>query len=361
MSKSAKRVLIAPLDWGLGHSSRCVPIVRYLQEKGHKVTVAGNEWQRAFITRSCPGVEHIHLNGYNVGYSKSGGGFMFSMLKQMPRILSVIRKENDWLIEQSAKSQFDGIISDNRYGLFHKHIPSVIMTHQLSVRTGMGGAANDLLRRLHYKYLQRFKKCWVVDVAGKDNLGGKLSHPKSLPINAHYMGLLSQFDTNSTKEEQHLLVLLSGPEPQRSRLSDILWKQVQGHKGKVVFVEGSNEVKQPGLMASHITYHKQVTKAELQPLIENASLVVCRSGYSTLMDLVALNKKAIIIPTPGQTEQAYLARHLSRQSIFFTAAQKNFNLRNAVASAEAFPFKQLSLQHSFDSYKDTLDKWLLTL
>src|SRR4051812_10677921 len=107
-------MLIAPLDWGLGHSSRCVPIIRHLQDKGHEVTVAGNEWQREFINKSCPGIATVHLDGYNVGYSRSGGGFVFSMLKQMPRILSVIRKENDWLIEQAAKGQFDGIISDNR-------------------------------------------------------------------------------------------------------------------------------------------------------------------------------------------------------------------------------------------------------
>lgn len=360
-AEKTKRILIAPLDWGLGHTSRCLPVIRYLQGLGHHVVVAGNAWQRQFINKSCQGIETINLDGYEVSYGKKGNGFMFSMFRQMPKLLSAVRKENDWLIEQTAKVQFDGIISDNRYGIFHKRIPSVIMTHQLQVRTGLGKVANEMLRRLHYKYLLRFNKCWVVDVAGKECLGGKLSHPKSIPANASYIGLLSQFDRNTPQDEQHLLILLSGPEPQRSMLSEILWKQLLTYKGKIVFVEGSNSAAQRTMIPSNVSYHKQLTKTELQPILEQASMVICRSGYSTLMDLVALGKKAIIIPTPGQTEQVYLGKYLHQQEVFYMAPQKSFKLQASLDAAKDFAFKQLSLQHSFDQYKAAIDKWLLSL
>jgi uncharacterized protein (TIGR00661 family) len=360
-SEKTKQILIVPLDWGLGHTSRCIPIILYLQGLGHHVVVAGNNWQQDFIKKSCPGVETIDLEGYEVSYSRKGTGFMFSMFRQMPKLLAAVRKEHDWLIEQSAKMQFDGIISDNRYGLFHKKIPSVIMTHQLAVRTGMGKVANDMLRRLHNKFLQRFTKCWVVDVKEKECLGGKLSHPKVLPDNATYIGLLSQLEVKPSTEGEHLLVLLSGPEPQRSILSEILWKHLVGYKGKVVFVEGSNNATQRNLIPSHVSYYRQITKTELQPLLENANMVICRSGYSTLMDLMALGKKAIVIPTPGQTEQVYLGRYLHEQGVFYSTPQKNFKLQRSLDAAKEFPFKQLSLQRSFDQYKAAVDSWLRSL
>lgn len=323
--------------------------------------VAGNSWQRQFIKKSLPNTETINLEGYDVSYSKKGIGFMFSIFRQTPKLLKTVRKENEWLIEQSAKLQFDGIISDNRYGLFHKRIPSVIMTHQLLARTGMGKAANALLRKLHYKYLQRFDKCWVVDVNGKECLGGKLSHPKILPDNAEYIGLLSQIEVKKTNEGEHLLILLSGPEPQRSIISEILWKQLVAYKGKVVFVEGRNDCPTRNIIPAHVTYYKQVTKTELQPLLEDANMIICRSGYSTLMDLVALGKKAIIIPTPGQTEQVYLARYLHKQGIFYSTPQRGFQLQNSLDAAKQFPFNQLSLRDSFSQYKEVIDNWLRSL
>ena len=361
MASGVKRILVAPLDWGLGHSRRCVPLIQYLQGLGHKVVVAGNDWQRRFIKGSFPGIETIDLPGYNISYSKSGSGFVFAMFRQMPRLLAAIRQENDWLIEQTARQGFDGIISDNRYGLFHKKIPSVIMTHQLSVRTGLGQVADDMLRRLHYKYLQRFSKCWVVDVASRESMAGNLSHPKVPPVNAAYIGLLSQFEVREERGGEHLLVLLSGPEPQRTLLSQMLWEQVLGSKAKVVFVEGSNNSQRPANIPEHISWYGKVTRKDLQPLLQNASMVVCRSGYSTLMDLVAMNKKAIVVPTPGQTEQKYLAKHLHREGVFFACPQRNFDLKKVLDNAKLFPFKELALHHAFDDHKAIIDSWLKTL
>lgn len=361
-SATLKNFLIAPLDWGLGHTSRCIPIIKYLQASGHKVVFAGNEWQIDFIYKTFPGIESAHLQGYNISYSHSAKGFMPAILRQVPKILYSIRSEHQWLLKLCTKHHFDGIISDNRYGLHHPGISSVIMSHQLQVRTGMGKISDRIFRKLHYGMLQHFNHCWVVDVAGKPNLGAALAHPGRLPRNAAYMGLLSQFEPAAKQDDGgHLLIMLSGPEPQRSILASILWQQVQHYNGRVVFVEGSNDFVFPAEVPAHIQYHRQLTKEALLPLIEGASMVICRSGYSSLMDLAALHKKAILIPTPGQTEQEYLARHMQHEHLFYTADQAHFNLGTALHEAASFPFETIPFKDAFSQYKAVIDKWLLSL
>jgi UDP-N-acetylglucosamine transferase subunit ALG13 len=322
--------------------------------------VAGNSWQLDYITATFPGISTIELQGYNVHYSRSGSGFMWSIFSQLPRLLKTIRGEHQWLQQLTANRHFDGIISDNRYGLYHARIPSVIMTHQLQPQTGLGSFADNQLRKFHYRLLSRYGACWVVDVPGNPNLAGTLAHPSSLPANTNYIGLLSQLEATSAQEE-NLLVLLSGPEPQRTILAQLLWKQLQGYKGKVVFVEGSYDAATPASVPASITYHKRITKEALQPLIANSSMVICRSGYSTLMDLVILGKKAILIPTPGQTEQEYLGRHLHAEGVFYSKSQKGFDLHQALLGAKAFPFKKLPLEDAGQLYKPVISQWLASL
>jgi predicted glycosyltransferase len=141
-------------------------------------------------------------------------------------------------------------------------------------------------------------------------------------------------------------------------LSQLLWQQVQDFDGKVVFVEGSNTAPDPASVPPHISYYKQIARSELEPLIREASMVVCRSGYSTLMDLVALDKKAILIPTPGQTEQEYLGKHLHKEGVFFSMPQKNFNLKQALQDGQLFPFSRLALEGAFERYQRVVERWV---
>src|SRR5690606_3511178 len=135
------------------------------------------------------------------------------VLSQLPRLAGVIKQEQAWLRRQMQADPVDGIISDNRYGLYHDHIPSVIMTHQLRVMTGLGYYADQCIRRVHYRYLNRFNEVWVPDVPGHPNVSGALAHPSILPDRTKYIGLLSQYtnDSIATTGPQHLLILLSGP------------------------------------------------------------------------------------------------------------------------------------------------------
>ena len=231
------------------------------------------------------------------------------------------------------------------------------------VQTGFGGLPDRAIQRLHYKMIGRFNNAWVVDIPGNGGLAGALSHPRLLPEKCRYIGLLSRFATDvvapkrDTEGIAPLLMLLSGPEPQRSDLARILWRQALVHPGPIVFVEGTEMAVTPAIIPQHITYHKRLTHAALAPLLQGAEMVICRSGYSTLMDLATLGKKAILIPTPGQTEQQYLARYLHKEGKYYTAGQQGFNLTTAMADATQFPFLPSGLQSSYEIYKDIVEEW----
>lgn len=319
---------------------------------------AGNETQRAYITATFAGINTIHLEGYNVRYASSGFMFMPAIASQLPGLLQAIKQEHSWLEGVVNEHRIDAVISDNRYGLYHKDIPCVIMTHQLQVMSGMGSIADKAMRIIHYKYLDKFSECWVVDAQEANGLAGKLSHPAVLPERCSYIGLLSQIQDIKPVDKGYLLVLLSGPEPQRTILSDKIWEQIQDYDGQVIFAEGSNSAIAKTNIPAHITYYKQLIKDELEQTLSGANIIICRSGYSTLMDLVKLNKKAILIPTPGQTEQEYLAQHLEEQGIFLCMTQSKFNLHKAIQYAKRFPFSDTDFQMSFDVFQVVLDKWL---
>jgi hypothetical protein len=340
-----------------------VPLICHLQQLGHKVIVAGNESQRAFLKNVCEGVNLIQLDGYDITYSKWNQIAQAGLLAQLPSICKSINEEHKWLVKLIAQRRIDGIISDNRYGLCHERIPSVMMTHQLMVQTGFGNLADRAIQRIHYKMIQRFNNTWIVDIPGKGGLSGALSHPLLLPKKCQYIGLLSGFAAATVTTEMDkeviapLLILLSGPEPQRSELARLLWGQALAHPGPVIFIEGTEMAITPEVIPQHITYHKRLTHATLAPLLHEAGMVICRSGYSTLMDLAALGKKAILIPTPGQTEQEYLARYLHKEGKYYTVRQQGFNLTTTLAAARQFPYLPSGFQRSYNMYRDIVSEW----
>lgn len=359
----SRRILLAPLDWGLGHTSRCVPLIRFLKGLGHEPILAGNEEQRSYYEQEFPGIRQLPLEGYNITYARSGSGFAARIARQVPGIVRTVRREHEWLLRTAQKEKIEGIISDNRYGLYHPSVPSVIMTHQLQVRTGLGAGADGLFRRLHYRFLEKFGRCWVVDTEEAPGLSGTLAHPARLPrMPLSYLGWLSHLDVPAVtgrEPDYDLLVLLSGPEPQRGMLSDMIWKQLDNTTLRVCFVEGSRQAPQrEGHDRLH--WHRRVGSASLQELLAASALVLCRSGYSTVMDLAAFGKKGIFIPTPGQTEQEYLARLLSGQGVGVVCSQKAFVLEEVLSQARTIGASP-PLPAAHERYKAVVTEWLTTL
>jgi predicted glycosyltransferase len=349
-----RRILIAPLDWGLGHTTRCVPIIRQLLRAKREVVFAGNDVQQTFIAASFPGLRCLNLPGYGVKYS--AGTFLPNILRQIPKILRRIRQEHHWLLHTVRNEGIDAVISDNRYGLWHPQIPCFILTHQAGVITGLGPLADAMVRRLHFSALQRFDQTWLVDVPQNPGLSGKLAHPPRLPQNARYIGWLSQLQApERTTDAGYVLVLLSGPEPQRGILADMLWTQACAMPEQAfVFVEGKTDAVRTGL-PPHIRHYPRASTAQLQDILAGASMVVCRSGYSSLMDLALFKKPAILIPTPGQTEQEYLARKLQIDGVFMHSPQQAFELRDALKAASRFPFRNIGSRDDFQLFESLLD------
>ncbi len=363
-----KHILVAPLDWGLGHTTRCIPLIGYMLSQGHIVTVAGNHSQRKFIEETFSCIDFIHLDGYNITYSKWNKYAQAGLLAQLPDILKTIKRENNWLLDLTNQRKIDGIISDNRYGLYHPSIPSVIMTHQLMVQSGLSKFIDRNIQKIHFNLFTRFGKTWILDVPGIPNLGNSLSHSKALPRNAEYIGLLSRFSDLVSRSSPFIndksadvLIMLSGPEPQRTEISQLLWQQACRYPGKIAFIEGSENAMMPANIPAHITYHKRLTSKQLFQILERAGIIICRSGYSSLMDLAVMHKKAILIPTPGQTEQIYLAKHLHKEGIYYAATQQGFDLVSALKNADSFPYKMPLPEASFNLFKGIVKNWVDSL
>lgn len=333
----AKKILIAPLDWGLGHTTRCIPIIRYLRSQNCEVWAAAEGNGAILMQDNFPDIKILPLKGYGIRYNNTQQGFTRNIVKQIPKIIRSIRYEHQWLKSMQDMHKFDAVISDNRYGMYHHQIPSVIITHQLRIQSGLGNAMDNLLQSLHYNYLERFNYCWVPDEEHPPYLSGILGHPKALPKNVHYIGLLSQLNLPPHEEkinDNKIAVLLSGPEPQRSLLESKLLLQIKElTQFNFVIIGGNPSGNIPNPLPPHITYHTYLNASEVSNHIIDAALVICRSGYSTLMDLGILKKKALLIPTPGQTEQEYLAKFLQEKNIALSVMQKDLSLKNDLLKA----------------------------
>lgn len=353
------RVLLAPLDWGLGHATRCIPIIRYLRKKGCEVVLATSGAPASLLTREFPDLEIKQLDGYNIRYS-SGSSLFGSMLLQLPGIIGNIRKEHKWLNELLKKEEFDFIISDNRPGFYNKKVYSIYITHQLLIHSGKGKWLNGLLQQIHARYMKPFNKVWVPDLEGTKNLAGELSHPFKQLVQPTYLGLVSRFETVLPVEPMYdLMVLLSGPEPQRTILEQTLYHQLQTFTGKVLFVRGLPHQQSSNLpLIDHITVHTHLLAHQMQQAIASSEIILCRSGYTTLMDLIRLKKKAILIPTPGQPEQEYLAAHMQEQQLFPTLQQDQFDVETALQTAQSFSYEQPFTDVDFNWYQQVMDELL---
>ncbi|MEM9141749.1 MAG: glycosyltransferase [Bacteroidota bacterium] len=322
-----KRILVAPLNWGLGHATRCIPIIDALLAVGHTPILASDGYALELLRKEYPHLEYVALPSYQITYAKKGRNFKLKMLWDSPKMLKAIsheKKVTKGLVKELA---LDGIISDNRLGVRNKNIPSVFITHQLNVLTGN---TTWMSSKMHQKIIKKFDECWVPDVSGKTNLSGKLGHLKESSLTIRYLGPLSRFQKEQVPLQFKLMVLLSGPEPQRSLLEEKLLTELQGFRGRILFVAGKIEAVQKSKtsLTRHdtLTYYNFMQTTELEKALNRSQLILSRSGYTTVMDLAKLGKKAFFIPTPGQYEQKYLAKELAKNGWVPYCKQGEFKL-----------------------------------
>lgn len=324
---SSKRILVAPLNWGLGHATRCIPIIRELLDHGYLPYIASDGVALSLLKKEFPELPAFELPSYKISYAEKGKNFKIKMIWDSPKVLKAIAKEKKAVKRLVKEHGLEGIISDNRLGAYYKKVPCVFITHQLNV---LSGNTTWMSSKAHQKIIKKFDACWVPDVEKKPNLTGKLGHLKKSKLNVVYLGPLSRFEKKKLPITNDLMVLLSGPEPQRTLLEEKLLDELQGFEGNILFVKGKieeNQVQEEIQTSKGKILHYNFMKSdELENALNRSEKVLCRSGYTTVMDLAKLEKKAFFIPTPGQYEQEYLAKRMQKQGLVPFSKQEDFSL-----------------------------------
>jgi uncharacterized protein (TIGR00661 family) len=316
-----KRILIAPLNWGLGHATRCIPIIEALENSGFEPIIASDGVALAILKKEFPHITALELPSYKIIYAQNGANFKWKLFQQIPNMFRAVRSEQKMIEKWIIDHKIDGIISDNRLGIHSKKVPSVFITHQLNVLTGN---TSWLTTKIHHLFINKFDICWVPDTADKPNLSGKLGHLEQTNLNIKYIGPLSRLHKKAVEEVYDLMVILSGPEPQRTMLEDKLKIELKHYEGNILFVRGVIEEEQKINKRLQFTCYNFMNTEELELAFNQSKMILCRSGYTTIMDLAQLGKKAFFIPTPGQYEQEYLAKKLKKKGLVPSSKQADF-------------------------------------
>ncbi len=318
-----KNILVAPLNWGLGHATRCIPIIKALEENNFNPIIASDGVALALLKKEFPHLVSVELPPYDISYAEKGKNFKWKLLAQMPKMFKAVYGERKIVNQIVENHSIDGIISDNRLGVYSRKIPSIFMTHQLNV---LSGKTSWLTTKVHSKFISKFNQCWVPDNNSDTNLTGKLGHLKNPLKNLVYIGPLSRFEKKRRKKVFDLMVILSGPEPQRTILEQKIIKELETFEGNVVFIKGVVEQNQISSTQGSITFYNFMNSEQLENTFNQSEKVLCRSGYTTVMDLAKLGKKAFFIPTPGQYEQEYLAEKYKKEGIAPCCNQEEFSI-----------------------------------
>ena len=318
-----KKVLVAPLNWGLGHATRCIPIINALIKANYEPILASDGDALILLQKEFPLLKSYTLPSYNIKYSKSGQNLKFKLLLSIPSVITAVKKEHALVARILKKEAIAGIISDNRFGVYNSNIPSVYITHQLTV---LSGKTTGITSKTHQKIIKNFNECWVPDVQNEPNLSGNLGHLQIHDFNLKYLGVLSRFKPVKCTIKYNLLIVLSGPEPQRTLLEEKLLLELKNYQGKVLFVRGTLENNTVLKVPKNIEIRNYLLTDALEKALNESELIIARSGYSTIMDVAVLGKKAFFIPTPGQYEQEYLAKTLKEKLIAPYSSQQDFSL-----------------------------------
>lgn len=305
------KILFCPLNWGLGHATRCVPLIQNYISEGHEVVLVSDGYPMEFLKLRFPDLRIIEYKSYSVRYSKTNSQ-VFAMLKNLPLVISGAFAEHQWLKKLLKREAFDVVVSDNRFGMWSKQTYSIYITHQLMIKMPRWLFWLEPLAWLAHRFvISRYNVCYIPDNEDSDNLSGDLSHKYPLSRNARFIGYLSRFSgfNNYKPDERYdVLAIVSGPEPQRTLFANQLIERYKSGNEKVLLVCGTPNNQPASSILGNICMVSHLTDYEFVTIIAGVKKIISRPGYSSLMDFKVLNclPKVEFIPTPGQTEQEYL-------------------------------------------------------
>ncbi len=322
-----KRILITPLNWGLGHATRCIPIINELLHQGCEVIIGTDGRALHLLKAEYPSLTILELPAYNISYRTNN--MIANIAPQILKVLKVIQKEHQIIQKIVKEYQIDAIISDNRYGCYSKNVYSIFLTHQLNIKIPNQTIENGVAF-FNKKLIKRFDACWIPDYEKEEeSLAGILSRNNGLK-NIQYIGTLTRMVYSQTKIKRDILVILSGPEPQRTYFEEKVIKQLKELPLKSLIIKGKTETHKKYRVNTNVMIQNFMTAPQLNQAILESKFIITRSGYSTIMDLAVLGTKALFIPTPGQTEQEYLAKYFNKKNIYLTQSQKELDVAKAL-------------------------------
>jgi hypothetical protein len=345
------RILVAPLDWGLGHAVRCIPIIRQIMADGHQVILAVTPSTQPVLQEAFPDLPRVDMPAYNVRYPFRN--MLINAILQGPRVLLTALREYRVIKEVVREHRIDAILSDNRMGCFFRGIANVYMTHQYTILI-----PNLLLRAFanwcHRRVIDQFTRLWVPDRNDQFALAPAMSRvpPEK---EAHYLGWLSEAKPASGDHDLKATFILSGPEPQRTRLEDRILAEASSLEGPFALVRGvTTNQTLSGRPKSITLVHDLADRNTIRGLVNRSEVIVSRSGYTTLMDLAFWRKPALLIPTPGQYEQEYLADRMQVLGWAYSQTQENVRLEPDLEKARSCLMPEL-LQKPDQGLRSALD------
>ena len=350
-----KRIFVAPLNWGLGHTTRCIPIIKELVAQGAKVWLGSDGRAARLLAAEFPNLPLIELPSYQISYPYQN--MLLNMALQSPRFFSAIKKENQAIQHLQKQHQFDCIISDNRFGCYHPKVNSIFITHQANI-LAQPRIAQKAASWVNQQLIRRFNKVWIPDFENEPGLAGPMSHGQFSFAHKH-IGILTRMHKKESVQKYDLAVVLSGPEPQRSIFEELILSQAVELEYRVLVVKGKTEREEHYFINDRIEVINSLSGEALNEKMLLAKTIMSRSGYSTIMDLVALQKPAILVPTPGQYEQEYLAKRLMKENIFYTCFQDQLDLKQCLQAVKQYPGFTTSDQ-DLNLYKDAVSGLLAT-
>lgn len=313
-------VVVSPLDWGLGHATRCIPIIKQLKLNGNTCIIASSGNAFSLLQKEFPNDILEELPAYNIKYGKTSFTTLCKLLFQIPKALRVKKQEQKQIQKIVDKYSVTTIISDNRFGIYSSLCKNIFVTHQLRVRLPF---VLRFLEKIFYwtnkSIIAKYDECWIPDYEGEDNLSGLLSHSWNVP-HAKFIGPLSAKERIECEKLYDIAVILSGPEPQKSLLENELHSILETLPHKVFFANSCGSYRDNQLI---VNCSHQLTTEEISSIICESKIVISRAGYSSIMDYEKLGCNAILVPTPGQSEQEYLASYLATKEKYQFVLQKN--------------------------------------
>lgn len=340
--KEKQNILITPLNWGLGHATRCMPIINTLLKNYSdtiNIFIGGDGNSLQLLAEEYPSLDFFTLPAYDITYQDNNKSLVASIGAQVPHIIKQIYAENKLINKLVNTYKIKGIISDNRFGCWSKQTYNVFLTHQVFIKVPRQMAwSAGFINAINHYFINKYQQCWIPDYEEVQySLSGTLSHKKGKKLKEKfkYIGPLSRFKSMLVNQSYpdlkvDILVVLSGPEPQRTFLEQNIFSEAPKIDRHITLVRGLTIAENLQTIPSNVTIINYLTAHRLFAYLQAANLVICRAGYSSIMDLVTLSKRAILIPTPQQTEQEYLAMHLKNREQFKGIVQSNFNLSELI-------------------------------